>query len=96
MLILLLLAVPAAFLSEFKEYNAHRAVLDGIDDELAEKWRKLIFWYIFSIAGRVLGNLIPVFGVLILLPASIAEIADGILKLVYLYRTAITFREYYL
>ncbi len=95
-LILLLFAVPPAFFSEFKEYTAHRAVLDGIDDELAEKWRKLIFWYIFSIVGRVLGNLIPVFGVLILLPASIANIAVKILKLVYLRRTALTFREYYL
>lgn len=95
-LVMVFLAVPFAFLSEFKEYNAHRAVLDGIDDELAEKWRKLIFWYIFSIAGRVLGNMIPVFGGLILLPASIANIAVKILKLVYLHRTALAFREYYL
>lgn len=83
----------------YQEFNAHAEVLDGIDDELAGKWRKLWIWNIGLMAG-LFGCLLLVLmagllGALVMLAVSIGIVAVAVLKLVYLYRTAQVFRGYF-
>mgnify|MGYP003301995901 CR=1 FL=1 len=97
----LLFTLPAAvvaMVSEYNEYMAHSAVLSGVDNELSEKWEVLWKWYIglfLGMIGCILLMLIaPVLGAIVILGCAIGTVVVGILKLVYLYRTAKIFREY--
>ena len=97
----LLLTIPAGiigFVGEFNEYMGHSEVLAGVDDGLAVKWGTLWKWYIglfLGLLGCIVVLLIfPVLGALAMLGAVIGLVVVGILKLVYLYRTAKFFREY--
>lgn len=97
-LVILLPALAARLYGTYREYNAHAAVLDGVNDDLAEKWRKLWMWEIGLILGLiacvVLAILSAVLGLLALLADLIGIIVVSILKLVYLYRTARLFRDH--
>ena len=77
---------------------AHSAVLYGIDHELAWKWESLWKWYIglyLGMFGCIFVMLItPVLGALALIGCAIGTLVVSILKLIYLYRTAVIFREY--
>ena len=82
----------------YQEFNAHAEALDGVDDELAEKWRKLWKWNI-GLLGALFCCLFLVLvsgllGALVLIAVSIAIVVVAVLKLVYLYRTAQVFRRY--
>ena len=97
----LLFTLPAAVVAmvgEYNEYIAHSAVLSGVDNELSEKWEVLWKWYIglfLGMIGCILLMLIaPVLGAIVILGCAIGTVVVGILKLVYLYRTAKIFREY--
>ena len=97
----LLFTLPAAVVAMVGEYNecmAHSAVLSGVDNELSEKWELLWKWYIgllLGMLGCILLMLIaPVLGAIVILGCAIGTVVVGILKLVYLYRTAKIFREY--
>ena len=97
----LLFTLPAAVVAmvgEYNEYMAHSAVLSGVDNELSEKWELLWKWYIglfLGMLGCILLMLIaPVLGAIVILGCAIGTVVVGILKLVYLYRTAKIFREY--
>lgn len=81
-------------LSSYYEFTAHADVLEGVDNLLSEQWRKLWKWMIGATIAMVLGVifLIIVIGALVVLAATIALLVIGILKLVYLYRTAQTFQ----
>ena len=91
-------AAVAAMVGEYNEYMAHSAVLSGVDNELSEKWEVLWKWYIglfLGMIGCILLMLIaPVLGAIVILGCAIGTVVVGILKLVYLYRTAKIFREY--
>ena len=98
---ILIFTIPAAIVAmvgEYNEYMAHSAVLSGVDNELSEKWEVLWKWYIglfLGMLGCILVMLIaPVLGAIAILGCAIGTIVVGILKLVYLYRTAKIFREY--
>ena len=95
----LLFLIPSAVIGlygEYQEYYAHADAVEDLDHALAEKWRKLWMWAVLSMGATLLGivTLVIVIGVFIALAASIAVIAVGIIKIVYLYRTAKLFREY--
>lgn len=97
----LLFSIPAlviAIYAEYKEYGAHAAVLMGIDFDLSAKWETLWKWYagfgIGIVAGLLLALLHSVLSLLIAFVSSIGFLVVSVLKLVYLYRTAKTFREY--
>ena len=97
----LLFTLPAAVVAmvgEYNEYMAHSAVLSGVDNELSEKWEVLWKWYIGLFLGMfgciIVMLIIPVLGALAILGCAIGTVVVGILKLVYLYRTAKIFREY--
>ena len=70
----------------------------GIDFDLSAKWDTLWKWYagfgIAIMAGMTLAFLQSVLGLLIVTVSSLGFLVVGILKLVYLYLTAKTFREY--
>lgn len=97
----LLVTIPAAIaalMGEYNEYMGHSAVLAGVDNELAEKWKLLWKWYIgffFGLFGcLLLLVIIPALGLLGLLAAAVGVLVVSVLKLIYLYRTAKCFREY--
>ena len=97
----LLFTLPAAVVAmvgEYNEYMAHSAVLSGVDNELSEKWEVLWKWYIGLVLGMfgciIVMLIIPILGAIAILGCAIGTVVVGILKLVYLYRTAKIFREY--
>lgn len=91
--IAIILAVLDLF-SSYYEFGAHASVLEGVDNLLSEQWRKLWKWMIGATIALVIGVIftIIVIGALVALAAAIAILVIGILKLVYLYRTAQAFQ----
>ena len=87
-----------ALVGEYNEYVAHSAVLSGVDNELSQKWEVLWKWYIGLLLGTFgclfVALILPILGAIAALGCSVGSIVVGILKLVYLYRTAKEFREY--
>ena len=94
-LFLSLAALAAAFGGECYEYLAHAALLSALDDELADKWRSLLRWYALftgtAVAALLLSGLM-LLAMLATITAALALTVLGIVKLVYLYRTADVFR----
>lgn len=90
--------VIVALFGEYNEYNAHSNMLAGLDNGLSNKWVMLWKWYIgctITMFGSILVILIvPILGFIVFISATIGTIIVSIMKLVYLYRTAKTFREY--
>lgn len=95
--VLSLVMAVVALISEYCEINAHSAVLTDIDDDLAAKWNCLWYWNIAMITALIIGTLLifvmAALGVLLVLASVIMSIVIGILKLVYLYRTANMFKS---
>lgn len=97
----LLISIPAAIVSlvgEYQEFISHAAVLNGLDDDLAESWSSLWKWYI-GMYGAMIGSILliiiaPILGLLVCLAAVIGICIVDITKLVYLYRTAKLFKDY--
>ena len=97
---MLLLALPAAVVAlvgEYYEYRGHSAVLEPVDRVLSAKWIVLWKWNIGCTAGTI-GSVIimvmaPMLGYIISLGCLIGVVVVHILKLVYLYSAAKTFRE---
>lgn len=97
----LLITLPAsiaALVGEYNEYMAHAIVLNDVDKELSENWRRLWKWYIGLFLGMFgcifVTVIVPFLGLLVLLAVAVGLIVVDILKLVYLYKTAKCFREY--
>ena len=83
---------------EYHEYMGHSELLEGVDWELSDKWRKLWKWYIGCFIA-LLGSIVvvtfsPFLGLLVTLAAIIGLLVVLIRKLVYLYRTAMIFRNW--
>ena len=97
------LTLPASvvgMIGQYNEYMGHSVVLTGVDQKLSEQWEVLWKWYIglfLGMFGCIIVMLIaPVLGAIAIIGASIGTVVVSILKLVYLYRTAKSFREYVL
>lgn len=95
--VLLPMAV-VALAGEYQEYIGHAEVLEPVDLELSGKWRRLWKWYIGTylalFAGIFVALIFAWLGLLVVLASAIGTLVVSILKLVYLWRTARTFREY--
>ena len=81
---------------EYQEYMGHSELLEDVDIELSDKWRKLWKWYMISF-GVLLGSVVfliigPILGLLAALAGGVGLVVVVIIKLVYLYRTAMIFR----
>lgn len=97
----LVISLPVAIVSMvgvYNEYMAHAAVLSGVDNDLSEKWEKLWKWEIgllAAIAGSILVVLIlPLIGAILALGGALGTVVVGIMKVIYLYRSANCFLEY--
>ena len=97
----LLFTIPAMIVSlvgEYNEYSAHAEVAGDVSPELFDKWTNPWKWFIGMTLGLlgsiVLMLIIPILGLIVALVTAIGTVVVSILKLVYLYRTAKTFREY--
>jgi len=95
----LILTLPAAIVSlvgAYMELHAYADTLAGLDEDQAEKWRRLWKWTVGAMAvmfGSLLLVLIaPLLGLLTTLAGAIASVITSVVKLVYLYQTAQTFR----
>ena len=76
----------------------HSEILQMPDEEMSVKWKRLWRWYIYSL-GVMTGSVLlvmlsPVLGITALLVGTIGVLIAGVIKLIYLYRTAKIFREY--
>lgn len=98
--LILLVSVPvlaAAVYGEYCECMSHAEVVSDFDAELMLKWENLWKWSIGMNIGLICSAfliLIPLIGLLAMLVCTIGTMVVGVLKLVYLYQTAKTFRNY--
>ena len=95
-----MLTLPAAIVAlvgAYMEFHGYAETLAGLDEDLRERWLKLWKWTVGAMAvmlGSILIILIvPILGLLLTLAGAIATIITSVMKLVYLYQTAQTFRE---
>ena len=91
----LVLLIPS-LVGMYYEFTTYADVLQGVDNELCEKWRKL--WKIYIIcAGVTFGSLlllfIPTLAALAMLGSAVGMLVATVLEWVYLYKTAKVFRE---
>ena len=97
-LILTFLSGVAALVGEYTECTSHAEVLEPVDMALSQRWRRLMKWYVGLFLGTFAGILVALFsqwlGLLVMTASTVGSLVVAILKLVYLWRTARTFREY--
>ena len=97
----LLLTIPASVVNltgVYMEFQGYAGTLAKLDEDLAEKWRKLWKWTIAAM-GVMIGSvllilIVPILGLLLTLAGAVATIVTSVMKLVYLYQTAQTFRGF--
>lgn len=82
---------------EYTEFKGHEEILEDVDLVLSVKWNQLWKWNLIAY-GALIGSillifLIPVLGALLTIATAIGMLIISILKLVYLYRTAETFKH---
>ena len=87
-----------ALVGEYYEFTAHAAVLVGFDDILSDKWTMLWKWYVGFMVGLIASMVVllvlPLLGLIAFAASGIGLFVVGIVKLVYLYRTACVFRYF--
>lgn len=97
----LIVAIPTAIINlygEYMELSAHSNILNNIDGKLSDHWMLLWKWTI-GLYGATLGSvllvrIIPILGLWVILAALVGLLVVGVLKLVYLYKTASVFSDY--
>lgn len=98
MAVLAFISMVPALIGLYQQMQAFAEELEGIDDELAEKWRKLWFWHFISLVVTLFSGLLvmlaSVLGALIMLAAMIVLVVVSVLRIVYLYRTAQRFQYF--
>lgn len=95
-LVMTLPAAIVALVGAYMEFHGYAETLAGLDEDLRERWLKLWKWTVGAMAVMI-GSLliiliIPILGLLLTLAGAIATIITSVMKLVYLYQTAQTFR----
>ena len=93
-----LVALVVALVGMYYEYKAHSSVLADIYEELSKKWMILWKWslgiMIALFCFMILTLIVPDVGLIGLLLATIALAVVSIIQLVFLYRTADTFKTF--
>ena len=97
-LILTFLSGVAALVGECAECTSHAEVLEPVDIALSQRWRRLWKWYIGAYLALFAGIFVTLLsawlGLLVMTASTVGSLVVAILKLVYLWRTTRTFREY--
>lgn len=92
----LVLLVPS-LVGMYYEYSSYAEVLEGVDNELCEKWRKL--WKItVGCMGVTFGSLVlvllaPGLAAMAIIVGAIGLLVSSVLEWIYLYKTAKVFRD---
>ena len=90
--------VLPAFIKEFQEHLAHADVVEPLDRDLAEKWRRLWLWrfglLMTPVFCFVLAFILPGLATLLTLAAVVGSLIVSVVKIVYLYKTAAVFRDH--
>ena len=92
----LVLLIPS-LVGMYYEYTSYAEVLDGVDNELCEKWRKL--WKItVGCMGVTFGSLVlvllaPGLAAMAIIVGAIGLLVSSVLEWIYLYKTAKVFRD---
>ena len=91
-----LLGGVLTMVGEYQEFMGHSELLEELDVALSGKWRRLWKWYIGCFLA-LLASIVVVFfsfllALLVALAAAVGLTVVLIVKLVYLYRTAMIFR----
>jgi len=85
-------------ISQYRECNAHAAILAGADNYLSDKWSVLWKWWIGMYAamfGSIFVAIIsPLLSIILILAAAIGILVVFIVKQVYLYQSAKVFQCY--
>ena len=93
-----LLSGVAALVGEYTECTSHAEVLEPVDIALSQRWRRLWKWYIGAYLALFAGIFVTLLsawlGLLVMTASTVGSLVVAILKLVYLWRTTRTFREY--
>lgn len=83
---------------DYRAYSAHAQALGGVDDGLAEKWRRLWKYTVWDMCGMAASLLLllmsPALGLLLVIICSLGLLVLAALEMVCLWRTARVFREY--
>ena len=97
-LLIMLIGLGVALAAMYFEFRGCWEVLDGLDEDLAGKWRMVWKWTVGLLAGMVgcivLAFLIPALALLALLADLIGILVISVMQWVYLYRTARLFRDW--
>lgn len=101
---LLLLAVVlgaliVSFVSEYQQFLGYMEVTEEFESDLSEKWSKLWSVHFVCLCAVGVGAILTIIGLslaaLVVLLGTIGSVVTSILKIVYLYRSAVFFREYF-
>lgn len=93
-------AIVVNLVGKYNQYMAHSEVLTGVNDELSDKWNILWKCYISMVIGLFVGMIIlgiipwlAILGLPVVVVCAIGLFVVSILELVYLHRTAKSFRD---
>lgn len=96
--ILSVVAMVLAYFREIREYAGHSDCVGESDSVLSEKWCNLCYWFLVGQGVMVIGTLLGLFGLglgyLLILAGTVAVLVAAVLKLVYLYKTSVLFKNY--
>ena len=95
-LLLEIAVIAASLIGAYNEFAGHGALLENRQPELADRWRSLWRWYLWSIGSLMivllLSLLVPILALVIPLAVVVVMILLHLMRLVCLFRTAKCFR----
>lgn len=82
----------------FQEIKGHSEIIRPIDCRQSDSWNKLLKWmvagYVCVFGGLILITLSAYLALALALAASVIMLVTGIIKIVYLHRMVVAFRDY--
>lgn len=96
-----LAATVCSFVYEYQQFMGYIEVTEEIDNTLSQKWSKLWLFYMICLGAAIgavvlalLGSVLAALASLLALVSALGAIPIAVIKVVYLYRSAIIFRRY--
>lgn len=98
--ILSIAAIVVALCGTYYTYLAHAEVLTDVDQNLSDSWRQLWKWYVWLMIAMVITIFLmfasTVLAAILLIIEVVGLVCVAVAQLIYLYKTAKTFREYHM
>ena len=90
-----------SFIYEYQQFMGYIEVTEEIDDTISQKWSKLWLFYMICLGAAIgavvlalLGSVLAALASLLALVSALGAIPIAVIKVVYLYRSAMIFRRY--